>query len=137
MAHSYLPEFETELATQKRLSVEGFASKLGYFFQHHWNASNTPAEAEPMKFLVGGFDAGDAYGRVFELAIPTSPTPVNQNVTGFGITFGGQYGIAARLLSGYGLRLQALVKTDVHLNAAQTTNFKRKVLEGLAMPIPY
>ena len=30
------------------------------------------------------------YGRVFELSIPTSPTPVEQSVTDFGITFGGQ-----------------------------------------------
>ena len=136
-AHSYLPEFETELATQKRLSVEEFATKLGDFFQHQWDAANTPAESEPMVFLVGGFDEGDAYGRVFELRIPTSPTPVEQNVTDFGITFGGQYEIAARLLGGYDPRLEALMKANVHLNAAQAANFKQKVLQGLAMPIPY
>ena len=26
---------------------------------------------------------------------------------------------------------------NVHLNAAQTTNFRQKVLQSLAMPIPY
>ena len=73
-AHSYLPEFETELAKEGRLSVEDFAGKLGDFFQHRWNAANTPDEADPMFFLVGGFDEGEAYGRVFELSIPTAPT---------------------------------------------------------------
>ena len=61
-AHSYLPELETELPAQKRLSVEGFAAKLGDFFQRQWDAVNTPAGAESMVFLVGGLDEGDAYG---------------------------------------------------------------------------
>jgi hypothetical protein len=34
-------------------------------------------------------------------------------------------------------RLEALMSTNVHLNAAQTTNFRQKVLQSLAMPIPY
>jgi hypothetical protein len=136
-AHSYLPEFETELANEKRLSVEQFATKLGEFFQRQWNAANTPAEADPMIFLVGGFDEGEAYGRVFEVAIPTLPKPVEKNPTDFGITFGGQFEITGRLLNGYDPRLENLVKANVHLNAAQTANFKQKVLKGLAMPIPY
>lgn len=40
-AYSYLPEFETELATEMRLSVEEFASRLGEFFQAQWSAANT------------------------------------------------------------------------------------------------
>ena len=56
-AHSYLPEFESELASEKkRLSVREFAARLGYFLQHQWNAANTPAGADPMVFLVGGFE---------------------------------------------------------------------------------
>ena len=85
-AHSYLPEFETELATEMRLSVEEFASRLGEFFQAQWSGANTPAEAETMVFLVGGFDEGDAYGRVFEVSIPNSPAPVEKSVNDFGIT---------------------------------------------------
>jgi hypothetical protein len=88
-------------------------------------------------FLVGGFDKGDAYGRVFEVALPTSPTPQERSPGDFGITWGGQAEIAGRLLNGYDPQLEALTKTHVHLNAAQTTNFRQKVLGGLAMPIPY
>ncbi len=136
-AHSYLPEFETELATGVRLSVEEFATRLGDFFGRQWSAANTPAEADAMVFLVSGFDGGDAYGRVFEVSIPDSPVPVEKSVDDFGITFGGQHEIAGRLLGGYDPRLEALMTANVHLNAAQTANFKQKVLPSLAVPIPY
>ena len=136
-AHSYLPEFETELATERHLSVETFATKLSHFFQYQWEATNTPAEADAMVFLIGGFDEGEAYGRVFEVSIPNAPAPVEKSVNDFGITFGGQHEIAGRLLGGYDPQLEALMNANVHLNAAQTTNFRQKVLQTLAMPIPY
>jgi len=136
-AHSYLPEFETELATEMSLSVEEFATRLGDFFQAQWSAANTPAEADAMVFLVGGFDEGDAYGRVFEVSIPNSPAPVEKSVDEFGITFGGQHEIAGRLLGGYDPRLEALMRANLDLNAAQSANFRQKVLQSLAMPIPY
>jgi 20S proteasome alpha/beta subunit len=136
-AHSYLPEFETELPEGERLSVEDFATKLSDFFQRQWTATNTPAQAEPMVFLVGGFDEGEAYGRVFEVAVPISSVPIEQNPSDFGITWGGQAEIAGRLLNGYDPKLEPLTKTHVHLNAAQTNNFRQKVLGSLVMPIPY
>jgi hypothetical protein len=136
-AHSYLPEFETELATEPRLSVEEFAAWLGDFFERQWSDASTPAEADAMVFLVGGFDEGDAYGRVFEVSIPDSPAPVEKSADDFGITFGGQHEIAGRLLGGYDPRLEAIVAENVHLNAAQTADFREKVLPSLAMPIPY
>jgi hypothetical protein len=136
-AHSYIPEFETELADEKRLPVEEFAAKLGAFFLRQWNDSNTPAGFDPMIFLVGGFDEGEAYGRVFEVTIPASPTPVEKSPTEFGITFGGQHEIAGRLLGGYDPRMEDLVKTHVRMNPAQTKNFREKVLRGLQTPIPY
>lgn len=135
--HSFLPEFEEELAGEQRLSVEEFATKLGKFFQHQWNAANTPAGGDPMVFLVGGFNKGEAYGQVFELSVPNSPSPVERNANDFGITFGGQAEIASRLLNGYDPQLDELVKTNVHLNTAQTKNFRQTVLQSLAMPIPY
>jgi hypothetical protein len=136
-AHSYLPEFERELATEARLSVEEFAARLGDFFRRQWSAANTPTEADAMVFLVGGFDEGDAYGRVFEVSIPNSPAPVEKSAGDFGITFGGQHEIAGRLLGGYDPRLEAIVAENVHLNAAQTADLREKVLPSLAMPIPY
>jgi hypothetical protein len=136
-AHSYLPEFETELATDTHLSVEEFAARLGDFFRRQWSVANTPAEADAMVFLVGGFDEGDAYGRVFEVSIPNSPAPEEKSADAFGITFGGQHEIAGRLLGGYDPRLEALVAENLRLTAAQTADLREKVLPSLAMPIPY
>jgi hypothetical protein len=98
-----------------RLSVEEFASRLGDFFEAQWSPANTPAEADAMVFLVGGFDEGDAYGRVFEVSIPNSPAPVEKSVNDFGITFGGQREIAGRLLGGYDPRLEALMRARTYI----------------------
>jgi hypothetical protein len=137
-AHSYLPEFENELATEReRLLVEEFAARLGDFFHRQWVDANTPPGAEPMYFLVGGFDEGDAYGRVFEVGVPNSLTPIERHTGDFGITFGGQHEVVSRLLKGYDPQLENLVRTSVHLNTAQTTNFRQNVLQRLGMPIPY
>lgn len=140
-AHSYIPEFEQELAKESRLSVEDFATKLGEFFLRQWNAampSNTPA-SDTMVFLVGGFDEDAAYGRVFQVVIPTNATPeeLNPGEGDFGVTWGGQGEAASRLLQGYDPQLEPLMRTHVHLNAAQTTNLRQNVLPGLSVPIPY
>ncbi|HYY27230.1 MAG TPA: hypothetical protein VE860_04760 [Chthoniobacterales bacterium] len=39
-ASSYMPEFEAELASEERMTVEAFAEKLGAFFQKQWNQNN-------------------------------------------------------------------------------------------------
>ncbi len=138
-AQSYIPEFEQELAKEGRLSVEEFASKLSDFFLHQWNVTmppNTPP-SETLVFLVGGYDEDAAYGRVFQVAIPTEPAPQEQSVDDFGITWGGQAELAGRLLQGYDLQLEPLIRTHVHLNTAQMTNLRQKVLPALAVPIPF
>jgi hypothetical protein len=141
-AHSYIPEFEQELLNEvgeARLSVETFAEKLGDFFQRQWEATmppNTPA-SEALFFLVGGYDEDAAYGRVFQVVIPTTPTPTEYNPDDFGITWGGQIEVVGRLLNGYDPNLESLVRTHVHLNTAQTTNLRDNVLRALAVPVPY
>jgi hypothetical protein len=138
-AYSYIPEFEQELAEEGRLSVEEFASKLSDFFLRQWNATmppNTPA-SETLVFLVGGYEEDAAYGRVFQVVIPTAPTPEEQSVDDFGITWGGQAELASRILQGYDLQLEPLIRTHVNLNAAQTSNLRQNVLPALAVPIPF
>lgn len=139
-AHSYIPEFEHELAGEdRRLSVEEFATKLSDFFLRQWNATmppNTPAN-ETLVFLVGGYDEDAAYGRVFQVAIPTEPDPKEQSLDDFGITWGGQAELAGRLIQGYDLQLEPLITTHVHLNTSQMTNLRQKVLPALAVPIPF
>ena len=143
-AHSYIPEFEQELVAEvgeeTRLSVEDFATRLSEFFQGQWEATmppNTPPD-DTIVFLVGGYDEDAAYGRVFQIAIPTEPIPKEFNVGNeFGITWGGQGEIASRLIHGYDPNLDQLVRAHVHLNPAQTANLREKALRGLAVPIPY
>ena len=42
-ASSYLPEFESELSNQSRLTVEDFARKLADFFLRQWKANKMPS----------------------------------------------------------------------------------------------
>jgi hypothetical protein len=109
-AHSYMPEFEVELAKDKRLSVEDFAKKLSAFFLRQWNAAKMPAAADNMVFLVGGYDENAPYGRVFEIFIPSKSRPTEPLAAGmFGAVWGGQREMVDRLLNGADPRLPALV----------------------------
>jgi hypothetical protein len=102
-AHSFIPEFEASLANAGRLSVEDFAKKLSKFFMARWTDAGTPAlPGQDMIFLVGGYDKGAPYGRVFEIFIPSRPDP-RETLPGtqFGATFGGQQQIVSRLIMGF------------------------------------
>ena len=43
------------------------------------------AGADPMIFLVAGFDEGETYGKVFQVVIPTTPTPAEENPRTLGL----------------------------------------------------
>jgi hypothetical protein len=69
-AHSFMPEFEAELAkkhaSETRLGVEAFAEALSDFFLRQWKAQEMPTNTPPgndMVFLVGGYDKDAPYGR--------------------------------------------------------------------------
>ena len=104
-AHSFMPEFEASLVVGQRLSVNEFASKLSEFFVARWNDAHMPNPVplgQDMIFLVGGYDDGAAYGRVFEIFVPSRPVPREVIPVGqFGAVWGGQQQIATRLLSGF------------------------------------
>ena len=78
-AHSFLPEFEAELAKSKRFKVKTYAKRLSDFFLKQWQGL-MPADYQgpSMVFLVGGYDAGEPYGRIYEVQIPSNPAPVEQ-----------------------------------------------------------
>lgn len=105
-AHSFLPEFEATLPQGGRLSVLDFATSLGNFFMDRWTDAAMPNPMPPggqdMIFLVGGYDQGAAYGRVFEVFVPSRPAPREVIPTGqFGAVWGGQHQIVTRLLNGF------------------------------------
>lgn len=141
-AHSYIPEFEEELARAdvKRFTVAQFADQLSDFFMRQWT-SQMPADYQgpDMVFLVGGYDAGEAYGRAFEFHIPSSPTlkEWHGGPGGFGIIWGGQREFADRLITGFDGRLPAMLQAFLGLSEEQRDDVQRHLREQLQAPIPF
>src|SRR4051812_25905037 len=132
-AHSYIPEFETELAQAKikRLSVEEFAQRLADFFLVRWRKTMPDPYVGPdMIFLVGGYNEGEAYGRVYDVIIPSRPIPNEQSPNDFGITWGGQGEFAGRLLHGYDPNLPQIVKTALALTDEQAGQLQAVLQSG-------
>ena len=138
-AHSLLPELEAQIDPKKRLSVEDFAKALSDFFMDQWN-TRMPKDAVPgtMVFLVAGFDEKAAYGRVFEIQIPTNPTPAERFAAGvFGPLFGGQQEITARLLNGFDPPGLNAIKEELGLDDPKIKKLETKMIEVSSAKIPY
>lgn len=121
-AYSFLPEFEAGLPGE-RLAVEDFANRLSAFFMQQWQMAMPMPPAyvhDPMVFVVGGFDADAAYGRVFVFAVPYEPAPREQNPGDgqFGITWGGQREVVDRLIRGYDAAVLDVVQQRLGFDAA-------------------
>lgn len=139
-AQSYLPEFENELAKddKKRFSIEEFASKLAGFFLKQWNSlMSAPASHSDMFFLVGGFDKDSPYGRVFLVAIPSAPTPVEKNKDQFGLIWGGQLGFTTRLIKGMDPELPDFVQKHLNITDEQKASLGNYLETALLLRIPY
>ena len=138
-AHSFLPEFEAALNASKRgrLSVKDFADQLSAFFMSQHAASQTPANAGDMFFLVGGYNEGEPYGRVFEVAVPSAPAPVEHNTGIFGIRWGGQSEITARVLNSLDGGMIQSLKTRFNLDDVQTRQLVDEMQAEHALRIPF
>lgn len=138
-AHSYLPEFEADLAGEGRLSVETFATKLSVFFKKQWDVSKMPDESTPMLFLVGGYDSDQPYGRVFRFAIPSAPDPdeVQKGPNDFGMVWGGQTEITDRIINGFDFRLPNIAQEILSLSDVDRDQLGRKLQERLQTVIPF
>lgn len=145
-AYSFLPEFESELATQhkdKRLSVSEFANFLSEFFMRQWIEGGMPKPEDypppnpNMTFVISGFDGDEPYGKVFSLDIPRNPVPVEQqpNPGEFGITWGGQREFVDRILKGYDPSLPKLIKEAFNFQPEQL-EMLNQILNQLQMPLP-
>jgi len=135
-AHSFLPEFEAKLPDE-RLSVEKFAERLSIFFMDQWQGVMPEDYPGPnMSFVVGGFDKGEPYGRVFLFEIPGKPVPNERNPDpGFGITWGGQREIVDRLIRGYDHRMVQIVAQALNLEQEQA-QLLVQAIKPLEMPMP-
>lgn len=140
-ANSFMPEFEEWLIEKwgkKRFKIRDFAKKLSDFFMQQWQAVMPKDYPGPdMTFVVGGFDEGEPYGRVYLIEIPRKPSPVERHPQpgDFGITWGGQREFVDRLLRGYGLQLPELIKNALNLDPAQMSKLE-KALRPLQMSTP-
>ena len=139
-AHSFLLEFEDYLSKKdiKRLPIKDFAENLANFFIIQWKDRMPSNYSGPdMVFLVGGFDAGEPYGRVFQVLIPSNLVPIECNAGQFGITWGGQSEYTHRLIKGFDPRMPSLVQNFLSLSAEQTTALEGHLESALSSPIPY
>jgi hypothetical protein len=90
-----------------------------------------------MVFLVGGFDAGEPYGKVFQVLIPSNIVPTEYNAGQFGITWGGQSEYTHRLIKGFDPQMPSLVQNFLKLSPEQTIELERHLENALSSPIPY
>jgi len=139
-AHSFLPEFDSSLEGIEQMGVPDFAERLGGFFMDQWK-SNMPGEYKgaSMMFIVGGYDPGSAYGRVYLFDVPRRPDPVEQNPgsSSFGMTWGGQLQIASRIIHGYDPGLVAFLKAELDLEDDRVLALLTKAQQALGYTIPY
>lgn len=141
-AHSYIPEFEQELKDEKRLSVLEFANRLSKFFLEKWNAEKIPyMPGQDMVFFVGGYDEGAPYGKVYEIYIPSHPTPVEKNngsgQSQFGLTWGGQREYTDRLIHGFDGRLPEITKNILGLDDKKKDALTQAWKSQVQAPVPY
>ena len=139
-AASFLPEFDKELEYEPRLSVETFATKLGEFYLRQWNAQmpkNVP-KGNDIVFLVGGYDEDAAYGRLFSLAVPSAPVPVEQQAgQDFGAMWGGQKAHADRIVQGFDDTVIAQIKDHLNLTDAQSADLVQHLRANNPLALPY
>ena len=140
-AHSFMPEFEAELAQAdlNRLGVDDFASRLSDFFMRQWSSTMPGSFRGPdMVFLIGGYDVGSPYGRVLELGIPGRPNPREWNAGAtFGVTWGGQREFTDRLLQGFDNQLIGITQAKLGLADKQVKELDEELREKLSARIPY
>jgi len=138
-AHSFMPEFEAHLKKKEkpRLSVQEFAKELNAFFLSQWK-SLMPEEFDgpSIIFLVGGYDEDAPYGKVFEVTVPDSDKPSEQQKDDFGITWGGQLEYITRLIKGFDPNLIEFINNELKLESNKKDELL-KFINGLNLPIPY
>lgn len=136
-AHSFVPELELELKYGGRKTILEYANKMSDFFLKRWkeamNSKQPPSGT--MTFIVGGYNADAPYGAVFLFDVPDNPRPREQNPNDFGMTMGGQYQMASRIIQGYDPALLAILDNRPDLADSQVQGI-RQDLKSLQHTIP-
>jgi hypothetical protein len=131
---SLMPEFEAGLAPE-RLPVMAMAEEILQFFGSR--LERDPTNGAPMSFMVAGFDEGQAYGRVLQIDLGRTVTPL-EYLPGedFGPEWRGQVAIVDRLFRGFDPRLPELVGRHLDLDPRGMKDL-RAAVEILDLPIPW
>jgi hypothetical protein len=150
-AASFMPEFDAQLAKElagkdekdRRLTVEQFAKRVGDFFGDQWKKAAMPPQGmDDMIFFVAGYDDESApYGRLYEVRVPSKPTPTEFLPGQFGAIWGGQREVTDRLLQGFDpnlpMLLQEYLNTPANDRAKAAEALAVKLREKLTIPIPW
>jgi hypothetical protein len=138
-AHSFVPEFESELP-KERLSVKDFTTRMRDFYLKRWKDFE-PSLSEPytgpnMTFVVAGFDDDQPYGQVWEFGIP-NPLELleRQPVDSFGVTWGGQREVVDRLVQGFDYRVPEILTSCLGLSSEQE-KMVMTALQSVQMQMP-
>lgn len=138
-AASYMPEFEQEVGGA-RLSTLDFATRLGDFFTRQWHSAGmnpAPALNENMIFLVGGYDEGEPYGRVFTLTVPGNPVPQELLPGDFGGQWGGQTELVNRIVLGFDDQLPGIAQGILGTNSPLPPGFADTLKTQTQLAIPW
>jgi hypothetical protein len=140
-AHSYMNEFEKHLLQAgpgpRRRSVEDFARELGQFFDQQYRAAGTPPDAGEMYFLVGGYDENQVTGRVFLVSVPGQLVPQEQNANDFGLSWGGQSEIVARILNSHDAEWLDVLSQQLNVHPAVAQQAATAATMQCGLKIPY
>jgi hypothetical protein len=133
-ASSLLPEFESSLPAE-RVPVMAIAEALQRFFSERLEPNPTGGSA--MSFLVAGFDEDAAYGRILQIELGRTLTPLSyRSDDDFGPEWRGQTAIVDRLFRGHDPRLPDLIQQHLGLDPRSMKDL-REAIEVLDLPVPW
>lgn len=138
-AHSFLPEFESQLPPN-RISTSDFAQNLSDFYLTQWKAqAGLPNSytGSPMIFIIAGFDLDEPYGKAYEVQIPSNPAP-REIIPGgeiFNMVWGGQRETVDRIVQGIDPALLNKIENNISLTNSQKIQLST-LLPNFAIPTP-
>jgi hypothetical protein len=137
-AHSFIPELDKELDKQKRLPVFDFATRISEFYVRQWRQlMPATGQFDDMIFLVGGYNENETHGRVYALAIPSNPVPIELNQNDFGLTFQGQTEITARLLNAIDVPVLLHLQKMFNIKDQELASTVQEIKSNFGLKIPY
>jgi len=77
------------------------------------------------------------HGRMYQVSVPGTTTPVEQHVNDFGLQWGGESELIGRVLNGVDPRAAAIAKSELTLRDNQVRRLETRWRSELQLRIPY